>query len=299
MAQTFPYRPMRPVAALREVVTNPYRLRYYAGRVILYAILFAGAILVTIPFIWLVSSSLKPQAQLVAFPPIWIPKPILWENYPKALTALPFSRFILNTVIIATGATLGSLVSSSLGAFAFSRLRWRFRDAVFFALLLTIMLPGQITMIPRFVLFSKLGWVNTYLPLIVPAWFASPFYVFLMRQFFMGLPSELDDAARIDGASVFGIYWRIMLPLSKPVLATVALFSVQHHWNAFIGPLIYLHDLDKFTAAIGLRYFVTDTQVHYNLQMAASAAFTIPIIILFFFGQRYFIQGIVFSGVKG
>ena len=161
------------------------------------------------------------------------------------------------------------------------------------------MLPGQITMIPRFVLFSKLGWVNTYLPLIVPAWFASPFYVFLMRQFFMGLPSELDDAARIDGASVFGIYWRIMLPLSKPVLATVALFSVQHHWNAFIGPLIYLHDLDKFTAAIGLRYFVTDTQVHYNLQMAASAAFTIPIIILFFFGQRYFIQGIVFSGVKG
>ena len=299
MAQTFPYRPMRPVAALREVVTNPYRLRYVAGKVILYAILIVGAILVTIPFIWLVSSSLKPQAQLVAFPPIWIPKPILWENYPKALTALPFGRFILNTVIIATGSTLGSLVSSSLGAFAFSRLRWRFRDAVFFALLLTIMLPGQITMIPRFVLFSKLGWVNTYLPLIVPAWFASPFYVFLMRQFFMGLPSELDDAARIDGASVFGIYWRIMLPLSKPVLATVALFSIQHHWNAFIGPLIYLHDLDKFTAAIGLRYFVTDTQVHYNLQMAASAAFTIPIIIMFFFGQRYFIQGIVFSGVKG
>ena len=215
MAQTFPYRPVRPVAALREVVTNPYRLRYFAGRVILYAILIAGAIVVTIPFIWLVSSSLKPQAQLVAFPPIWIPKPILWENYPKALTALPFGRFILNTVIIATGATLGSLVSSSLGAFAFSRLRWRFRDAVFFALLLTIMLPGQITMIPRFVLFSKLGWVNTYLPLIVPAWFASPFYVFLMRQFFMGLPSELDDAARIDGASVFGIYWRIMLPLRQ------------------------------------------------------------------------------------
>ncbi|MDE0310639.1 MAG: carbohydrate ABC transporter permease [Caldilineaceae bacterium] len=299
MAQTFPYRPVRPVAALREVLSNSYRLRYVAGRVVLYAVLIAGAILVSIPFIWLISSSLKPQAQLVAFPPIWIPKPILWENYPKALTALPFGRFILNTVIIATGATLGSLVSSSLGAFAFSRLRWRFRDAVFFALLLTIMLPGQITMIPRFVLFSKLGWVNTYLPLIVPAWFASPFYVFLMRQFFMGLPSELDDAARIDGASVFGIYWRIMLPLSKPVLATVALFSIQHHWNAFIGPLIYLHDLDKFTAAIGLRYFVTDTQVHYNLQMAASATFTIPIIVMFFFGQRYFIQGIVFSGVKG
>ena len=299
MAQAFPYHVKRPVTAVLGALNNPYRLRYILGRVVLYAILIAGAVLVTIPFIWLVSSSLKPQAQLVAFPPIWIPKPILWENYPKALTALPFGRFILNTVIIATGATLGSLVSSSLGAFAFARLRWRFRDAVFFALLLTIMLPGQITMIPRFVLFSKLGWVNTYLPLIVPAWFASPFYVFLMRQFFMGLPSELDDAARIDGASVFGIYWRIMLPLSKPVLATVALFSVQHHWNAFIGPLIYLHDLDKFTAAIGLRYFVTDTQVHYSFQMAASAAFSIPIIVLFFVGQRYFIQGIVFSGVKG
>lgn len=299
MAHTFPYHAKRPALAVWGVLTNPYRLRSLLGRVVLYAVLIAGAVLVTIPFIWLISSSLKPQAQLVAFPPIWIPKPILWENYPKALTALPFGRFILNTLIIATGSTLGSLVSSSLGAFAFSRLRWRFRDAVFFALLLTIMLPGQITMIPRFVLFAKLGWVNTYLPLIVPAWFASPFYVFLMRQFFMGLPTELDDAARIDGASVFGIYWRIMLPLSKPVLATVALFSVQHHWNAFIGPLIYLHDLNKFTAAIGLRYFVTDTQVNYSLQMAASAAFSIPIIVLFFLGQRYFIQGIVFSGVKG
>lgn len=288
-----------PVRAFLGVVTNRHRLANLLGKVVLYAILMAGAVLVTIPFIWMVSSSLKPQAQLVAFPPIWIPDPILWQNYPKALTALPFARFIANTLIIAVGATLGTLVSSSMGAYAFARLRWRFRDTVFFLLLLTIMLPGQITMIPRFVLFSKLGWVNTYLPLIVPAWFANPFFVFLIRQFFMGLPPELDDAARIDGAGVFGIYWRIMLPLSKPVLATVALFSVQHHWNAFIGPLIYLHDLEKFTAAIGLRYFVTDTQVYYSLQMAASAAFTIPIIVLFFVGQRYFIQGIVFTGVKG
>ena len=299
MARTIPYAVKGPVASMWGVLSNPYRLKSLLGRVVLYLVLIAGAVLVTIPFIWLISSSLKPQAQLVAFPPIWIPNPILWENYPKALTALPFARFIANTLIIATGATLGTLVSSSMGAFAFARLRWRFRDVVFFALLLTIMLPGQITMIPRFVLFAKLGWVNTYLPLIVPAWFANPFFVFLMRQFFMGLPTELDDAARIDGASVFGIYWRIMLPLSKPVLATVALFSVQHHWNAFIGPLIYLHDLNKFTAAIGLRYFVTDTQVHYSLQMAASAAFSIPIIVLFFIGQRYFIQGIVFTGVKG
>lgn len=252
MAQTFTYPDKRPIAAIVDLVTNRHRLANLLGKVLLYAILIAGAVQVTIPFIWMVSSSLKPQAQLVAFPPFWIPDPILWQNYFKALTALPFDRFIANTIIIAVGATLGTLVSSSLGAFAFSRLPWRFRDTVFFLLLLTMMLPGQITMIPRFVLFSKLGWVNTYLPLIVPAWFANPFFVFLIRQFFMGLPSELDDAARIDGASIFGIYWRIMLPLSKPVLATVALFAVQHHWNAFIGPLIYLHELNKFTAAIGL-----------------------------------------------
>ena len=299
MARTITYAVKRPAEAIWEVVTNRHRLGNLLAKIVLYAVLIVGAVLVTIPFIWMISSSLKPQAQLVAFPPIWIPDPILWENYHKALTALPFGRFISNTLFIAVGATLGTLVSSSLGAYAFSRLRWRFRDTVFFLLLLTMMLPGQITMIPRFVLFARLGWVNTYLPLIVPAWFANPFFVFLIRQFFMGLPSELDDAARIDGASIFGIYWRIMLPLSKPVLATVALFAVQHHWNAFIGPLIYLHDLDKFTAAIGLRYFVTDTQVNYSLQMAASAAFSIPIIVLFFVGQRYFIQGIVFSGVKG
>lgn len=285
--------------ALRRLVTNRDKQLNLLKRLLLYVTLVVGAIFVTIPFIWLVSSSLKPQSQLVAFPPIWIPDPILWQNYTKALTSLPFARFIANTMTIAVGATLGTLVSSSLGAFAFARLRWRFRDTIFFLLLLTMMLPGQITMIPRFVLFARLGWVNTYLPLIIPAWFANPFFVFLLRQFFMGLPSELDDAARIDGASIFGIYWRIMLPLSKPVLATVALFSVQHHWNAFIGPLIYLHDLDKFTAAIGLRYFVTETTVNYSLQMAASATFTIPIILLFFVGQRYFIQGIVFSGVKG
>ena len=280
MAQTFPYRPMRPVAALREVVTNPYRLRYFAGRVILYAILIAGAIVVTIPFIWLVSSSLKPQAQLVAFPPIWIS-----ETNPVG--KLPEGTYCL---------TVWSLYPE------YSDYRdrgnsWQFgqqQSRGICVLTAAVALPGCCLLCapandhasganyddsPICTLFQVGMGVNTYLPLIVPAWFASPFYVFLMRQFFMGLPSELDDAARIDGASVFGIYWRIMLPLSKPVLATVALFSIQHHWNAFIGPLIYLHDLDKFTAAIGLRYFVTDTQVHYNLQMAASAAFTIPIIM--------------------
>ena len=198
--------PNEPVAALREVVTNPYRLRYVAGKVILYAILIFGAILVTIPFIWLVfqfaqassstgriSTDLDTEADPVG-------------KLPEGTYCLTFWSLILNTVIIATGSTLGSLVSSSLGAFAFSRLRWRSGMLSFLPLLLTIMLPGQITMIPRFVLFSKLGWVNTYLPLIVPAWFASPFYVFLMRQFFMGLPSELDDAARIDGPRVSSAY---------------------------------------------------------------------------------------------
>ena len=299
MARTSPVTDKGTVSKILTALTERHSLQNILSKLAIYTILIAGAVLVTIPFIWLISSSLKKQSQLVAFPPIWIPDPILWQNYTKALTSLPFGRFIANTLLIAGGATLGTLVSSSLAAYAFSRLRWRFRDTVFFLLLLTMMLPGQITMIPRFVLFAKLGWVNTYLPLIVPAWFASPFFVFLLRQFFMALPPELDDAARIDGASIFAIYWRIMLPLSKPVLATVALFSVQHHWNAFIGPLIYLHDLKKFTAAIGLRYFVTDTTVNYSLQMAAAATFTLPIILLFFVGQRYFIQGIVFSGVKG
>lgn len=264
-----------------------------------YVLLLAGAIAVTIPFVWMVSSSLKKQSQLVTFPPMWIPNPILWKNYVEAMTILPFGTFVLNTLKITFGATIGALISSSLVAYSFARLRWRGRDTVFFLLLLTMMLPSQITMIPRFVVFARLGWVNTFLPLIVPAWFAGPFNVFLIRQFFMTLSPEMDDAARIDGAGILGIYWRIMLPLSKPVLATVALFAFRNRWNAFIGPLIYLHDYKKFTAAIGLRYFVTFTTVDYSLEMAASTCMTIPVLLVFFFGQRYFIQGIVFTGVKG
>jgi ABC-type glycerol-3-phosphate transport system permease component len=270
-------------------------------RALIYIVLVAGCIVVLTPFAWTLSTALKAPDDIYQFPPKWIPDPVMWSNFPEALTAYPFGLWFRNTLFIVLVSTFGIVLSCSLVAFAFARLRWPGRDILFLLLLATMMLPGQVTMIPTFILFRQLGWVNTPLPLVVPPFFArNAFYVFLMRQFFMTIPMELDDAAKIDGAGFFEIYWRIMLPMAKPALAITAIMFSQFKWKEYMAPLIYLHDSQKFTLALGLRAFegMGGYGTDWNYMMAANLVFMLPLIITFYFAQRYFIQGVVFTGIK-
>ncbi|MCL4509096.1 MAG: carbohydrate ABC transporter permease [Chloroflexi bacterium] len=264
-----------------------------------YLTLGIGGIFVCIPFFWMLSTSLKNEGAVFLYPPQWIPQPLQPQNYAQALTVLPFALFFRNTLITTLVPLVGALFSCSIVAYSFARLRWPGRDIWFLVVLATLMLPEQVTMIPRFILFRNLGWINTFYPLIVPPFFAiGAFNVFLLRQFFMTVSTETDDAAKIDGAGVFGIYWRILLPLSKPALAAVAVFIFKAHWDDFLGPLIYLHSQGMFTLALGLRAFQGEYGTDWNLLMAASLVVMLPVLLLFFFLQRYFIQGIVFTGIK-
>lgn len=270
-------------------------------RVGIYAALLLGAVVVVIPFAWTLSTSLKTPQEVFTFPPRWIPDPIAWSNYPEALSSQPFGRWLLNTLLVVLVSTFGTVASCSMVAFAFARLRWPGRDVAFLILLATMMLPDQVTIIPTFILFRELGWVNTFLPLIVPAFFArNAFYVFLLRQFFMTIPLDLDDAARLDGASNFQVYLYMILPMSKPALAVTALMFAQFKWNEFMGPLIFLNNSELYTVALGLRTFVgQEYGTDWHLMMAANIVFMIPLILIFFFAQKYFIQGVVITGVKG
>ncbi len=257
-------------------------------------------VIVILPFLWMVSTSLKTPADIFKIPTVWIPNPIVWENYPNSMTILPFGRFILNTAKITGLAVVGATFSGSLAAFAFARLRWRGRNFMFVLVLSTLMLPFQVIMIPQFILFRELEWLDTYLPLVVPAFFGgSAFNIFLLRQYFMTISPELDDAAIIDGCSRFGVYWRIILPLSKAALMTVVIFIVQNRWQSFLVPLIYLFDQKKYTLALGLRLFQDQYTTEWELMMAAATVSMVPVLLVFYFGQRYFIQGVVFTGVKG
>jgi ABC-type glycerol-3-phosphate transport system permease component len=253
----------------------------------------------TIPFLWMLSTSLKAPGDVLLQPPKWIPNPIKWENYVTAWTVAPFNRFLLNTCIITTLSVIGYALSSSIVAFGFSRVHFPTRDLWFTVLLATMILPSQVTMIPLFLLFFRLGWLNTFKPLIVPSFFGSPFYIFLLRQFFMTLPKELDDAATIDGCGALGIFWRIILPLAEPALATVAVFAFIYNWNDFLRPLIYLTSMEKMTIAVGLRMFQGYHYTEMHLMMAASTVALIPVIVAFFIAQKYFIQGIALTGMKG
>ncbi len=265
-----------------------------------YIVLSFFAVILALPLVWLISTSLKTGAQTFIMPPRWIPDPIVWQNYPQAFQAVPFHHYFWNTIQIVVFATLGTLITASMSAFAFARLRFRGRSFLFGLVLSTIMLPGIVTLIPTFIVFRYLKWINTFLPLIVPYWFGGgAFNIFLIRQFFMTLPYELDEAARIDGASNFRIYWNVLLPLSKPVLATVAIFSFIHHWNDFFLPLVYLQDTHKWTMAIGLQGFKDLYSTSWNLMMAASTAMILPLLILFFLAQHYFVSGIHLTGIAG
>ncbi|NPV80293.1 MAG: carbohydrate ABC transporter permease [Firmicutes bacterium] len=258
-----------------------------------------GGISFILPFLWMVSTSLKPDTQVFVWPPQWIPKPPQWTNYPGALNYIPFFHYYKNTLVICALTVIGTLFSCSLGAYSFSRIKWKGRDLLFYAYLSTMMLPYQVTMIPLFVVFKRLDWVGTNLPLIVPAFFGNAFYVFLLRQFFLSIPQELSDSAWIDGCTEFDIYARIILPLAKPALATVTLFTFLAAYQDFLAPLIYLSEPAQYTISLGLQEFRTQFGAEWQMLMAASTVVVAPVILLFFLVQRTFIQGITLTGIKG
>ena len=265
-----------------------------------YAVLCFFALTLALPLVWLISTSLKTGGQTFLMPPKWTPDPFVWSNYAEAFRAVAFHEYFWNTIRIVFFATTGTLFTASLAAYAFARLRFPLRGTLFLLVLSTIMLPSIVTLIPTFIVFRTLGWIDTFLPLIVPLWFGGgAFNIFLFRQFFMTIPLELDEAARIDGASNLRIYWGVILPLSKPVLATIAVFAFIHNWNDFFEPLIYLQSPENWTMAIGLRGFRGLYSTEWNLLMAASTAMILPLLILFFFAQRYFVSGIQMSGLAG
>ena len=270
------------------------------SRAVTYALLIALGFFFLIPFLWTVSTALKDNQDSFQFPPQWIPNPPLWENFAKAWTALPFTQWVLNTLFITVVTTVFGLLSGSLVAYGFSRFQFKGRGLLFGTMLATMMLPGQVTMIPVFMIWRELGAIDTFYPLTIPSLFGGgAFNIFLMRQFFLTIPKEYDEAAMIDGASPLRIWWRILLPLSGPVIATVAVLSFIGHWDEFNGPLIYLNTPEKYTVSIGLRMFQDSYGNETNLLMAASLIHILPTIILFFAAQRYFIRGINLSGLGG
>lgn len=251
-----------------------------------------------LPLFWLISTSLKPNAEIFVFPPKWIPSSPFWGHYKTAVEFIPFFQYLYNTLIICAFSVVGAVLSSSLVAYGFSRIEWPERDRLFMVVIATMMIPFAVVMIPLFIVFKNLGWMDTFLPLTVPTFFGPAFFIFLLRQFFLTIPLELSDAARIDGASELFIYSRIILPLAKPALAVVALFQFINSWNDFLGPLIYLRSEERYTLALGLQQFRSALLTEWGGLMAASTLVTLPIVILFFFAQRTFIQGISLTGLK-
>ena len=277
-----------------------------AGRTLLYLLVLILSVLFGFPLFWTLMSSLKTPVEMASFPPPWVPAVPQWSNYFNVLMldSRPVVTWLLNSVFLAVLVTSGVVITASLVAYSFARFEYRGRDFLFMVTLATLMLPAQVTLIPQFVLFFNLGWVNTLLPLWVPAWFGGGgFEIFLMRQFFLSLPKDLDEAALIDGASFFRIFWSILLPLSKPVMATLAIITLIGTWGDFLGPLIYLNSPEKFTISVGLHFFNTAPDVGgmpvQHLLMAVCVISILPVVIVFFLGQRYFVQGIVMSGIKG
>jgi len=277
---------------------SPIRVPRGWRRVTRYSLLAAVAVLFVLPLFWMASSSLKPEYQMFASPPVWWPSPPRWQNYGEALTQQPFDQYALNTLLIAIGSIAGNLLSCTLVAYGFARFRARGRGALFLILLSTLMLPYPVTMVPLFIMFSRIGWVNTFWPLIVPAFFGNAFYIFLLRQFFLQIPGELEDAARLDGASELQILRHVVVPLSKPALATVAVFAFQASWNDFLGPLIFLQDQSRYTLMLGLSFFRGGAQVNWAYLMATSLVIVLPIVVLYFIAQRAFTEGVSFSELK-
>jgi len=276
------------------------RVRHLVWRTLIYALCLGGSAVMLVPLIWTLRSSVMTINQIFVFPPEWIPTPWQWGNYPEVFDTVPFFRYFRNTLTIVVPVVLGTVLSASLAAYGFSRLRWPGRDWVFGLLMTTLMLPYAVTLIPTFLLWSELGLINTYWPLTAPAWFGGgAFNIFLLRQFFRTIPLDLDEAAVIDGANPLRILWDIVLPLSRPALIAVVIFSALATWNDFLNPLIYINDSDKFTLALGLAQFKGLYNSEWHLLMAASTLVVAPVLALFFVAQRYFVEGIALTGIKG
>ncbi|KZE78515.1 sugar ABC transporter permease [Paenibacillus elgii] len=257
-------------------------------------------LLFLLPFVWLVITSLKTDEEIFVVPVRWWPETVQWSNYVNAMKAIPFLQYTMNTVLISGLCVLGVVVIAPLVAYGFARVHFKGRNALFLVMMSTLMLPFQVTMIPLYVLFNKLDLINSYWPIVLSSWFGTgmAYYIFMVRQFFMGIPHELTESAKIDGASEFRIYAQIILPLAKPAILTVGLFTFLAAWGDFQGPLIYLNDPEKWTLSIGLKQFIRENQVAWGQLMAASTLFTVPIVILYFFVQKKFIEGISITGMK-
>lgn len=266
--------------------------------IMVYVLLIIGAIAFLLPFSWMLTTALKPANEVFTIPPQFFPTKFIWSNFIQGWTVLPFTQFLINTLIITFTAVIGNLISCTLPAYGFARLRARGQTVFFILMLATMMIPSEITLVPTFVLFSKAQLVNTLWPLIIPAWFGYPFFIFMLRQFFMSIPRELDDAARIEGASHLRILWSVILPLSRPALAALTIFSFVGNWNNLLAPLIYLRSSNEFTLVLGLNLFKGQYVTYYNQLMAVAILSILPIIVIFFLSQKYFIRGATLTGMN-
>ncbi len=275
------------------------RARTWLERLVWYLLMSALAFAFMIPIFWMLSTALKGRWEVLAWPPEWIPSNPQWQNFSDALTKYPFGRFFLNTGILVVLNTFGELLAVPLVAFAFARLRFPYKRVLFIMMIATMMIPGQVKMIPLFFIFNKLGLTDTYVPLVLPSFFGNPFFIFLMVQYMKTLPKDLDDAARIDGAGTWGILYQVILPLCKPPLTIVAVYTFLWTWNSFMDPLIYLNNFDLFPIQLGLAMFRGRFDVEWNLYMASTLFTILPVLILYFFAQKQLIGGIASVGIKG
>jgi multiple sugar transport system permease protein len=295
--------PVRPISQPVAKTAPRRRIGDVSLRALIYLLIMFGASIVLIPFLWMLTTSLKPESQLFVYPPEWIPDPIRWSNYREAWNALPFGRFLFNTIFMTVLAMIAEIFTASIVAYGFARFRFPLRNTLFILLLSTMMLPNILTMIPTFLMWRELHRLDTYTPMTAGAWFVwGPAYVFLLRQFFLTIPREIEEAATLDGANTFQVYWQIMLPLVKPALLAIGVLSFQANWNNFNGPLIYLNTLEKFPMILGLQFFgatLSNEAPKWHYMMAMSTLMAAPILALFFLAQRYFIEGLTAGGVKG
>jgi len=270
-----------------------------SARLLFHVVMIVGCGVVLLPFLWMVASSLKTADAVIAFPPQWLPNPVVWDNYPQSWAVLPMGPAYLNSFKISSLDMVGGLLTCSMAAYAFARLRFPGNNVLFIVLLATLMIPQEVNLIPLYILFKQVHWIDTHWPLIVPPILQNPYGVFLLRQFFRSLPGELEDAARIDGANPWTIYTRIVLPLAVPALVTLGIFIFLFNWNQFLTPLIYLNSQSNFTVPMLLTAYVADYGTQWGLMMAASTLAMAPLIVVYALGQRYFIEGIALSGLKG
>lgn len=270
------------------------------GNIFTYILLILVSIVLMLPLVWMVSTSLKPMAEIAQFPPTLLPETVQWENYAETIRSFPFFRYAGNTLYITFFVVIGNVLSNSFIAYGFSKIKFPGRNILFSLVLATMMIPGFVLMIPQYVLFSEIGWVGTYLPLIVPSFFGSGFNIFLMRQFYLSIDDELIEAAQMDGANHLYIWSRLMIPLTKPALITIGIQSFNGAWNDFLGPLLYIHDESQYTLQIGLQVFQSQSTTQWNYLMAGATLVLLPTVLLFLFAQKYFIEGMDLSaGTKG